>query len=110
MYSAFFQLLASILATYIVADYHKGKSMPWVVFAYVIISVLKIDFDLFFFNYNFQDCDGPYYYKVSSKSFLEMYRTLIIIYFFWKVMSFVKSLNPVGPVMKRWKLSVLKWC
>ena len=35
LYSAFFQLLASILATYIVANYHKGKSMPWVVFVYV---------------------------------------------------------------------------
>jgi lysophospholipid acyltransferase len=35
LYSAFFQLLASILATYVVTNFHKGKSMPWVVFAYV---------------------------------------------------------------------------
>ena len=35
MYSAFFQFLASILVTYVVAEYHEGKSMPWVVFVCV---------------------------------------------------------------------------
>ena len=35
LYSAFFQFLANILVTYVVANYHKGKSMPWVVFVCV---------------------------------------------------------------------------
>jgi lysophospholipid acyltransferase len=32
IYSAFFQLLASILATYFIAKYDTSKRMPWVVF------------------------------------------------------------------------------
>ncbi|KAF8875343.1 MBOAT, membrane-bound O-acyltransferase family-domain-containing protein [Gymnopilus junonius] len=36
LYSAFFQLLASILTTYFVTKYDKSKRMPWVVFVHVI--------------------------------------------------------------------------
>jgi lysophospholipid acyltransferase len=32
MYSAFFQLLASIMATYLVAKNNKSAAMPWIVF------------------------------------------------------------------------------
>jgi lysophospholipid acyltransferase len=32
IYSAFFQLLASILATYFIAKYNKSSKMPWIVF------------------------------------------------------------------------------
>lgn len=32
IYTAFFQLLASILATYYIAKYDKSSKMPWVVF------------------------------------------------------------------------------
>jgi lysophospholipid acyltransferase len=35
IYSAFFQLLASILATYFIAKYDKSSRMPWVVFVCV---------------------------------------------------------------------------
>ena len=37
IYSAFFQLLGSILATYLIAKYDKSSRMPWVVFVYVIL-------------------------------------------------------------------------
>jgi len=32
IYSAFFQLLASILATYFIAKYNKSSKMPWIDF------------------------------------------------------------------------------
>ena len=35
IYSAFFQLLGSVLATYFVAKYDTSKKMPWLVFVYV---------------------------------------------------------------------------
>ena len=71
LYSAFFQCLASILFTYIVANYHKGKSMPWVVF--VCVASFQYSGWRSFLKYNFQDRDGPSssYFKVSSKASLK---------------------------------------
>jgi len=37
IYSAFFQLLGSIMATYLIAKYYKSPNMPWVVFVYVFL-------------------------------------------------------------------------
>ncbi|KAF9443690.1 endoplasmic reticulum protein [Macrolepiota fuliginosa MF-IS2] len=42
IYSAFFQLLASILATYYIAKYDKSKKMPWLVF-FVVMGHLTVN-------------------------------------------------------------------
>ncbi|KAF5364062.1 hypothetical protein D9756_000986 [Leucocoprinus leucothites] len=42
IYSAFFQLLASILATYYIAKYDKSKQMPWRVF-FIVMGHLTVN-------------------------------------------------------------------
>jgi lysophospholipid acyltransferase len=71
LYTGFFQLLASILITYVVAKFNKGKSMPWMIFVYVVsFSAGNKFFDLL----TFQDRDGPSHGEVCTKLF-EMYQT-----------------------------------
>ncbi|KAF8816510.1 endoplasmic reticulum protein [Phlegmacium glaucopus] len=61
LYSAFFQLLASILATYFIANFNKGKSMPWVVFVVVMghLTVNHVIRAVYGFSYETMEVTGP---------------------------------------------------
>ncbi|KAF8164820.1 endoplasmic reticulum protein [Crassisporium funariophilum] len=61
IYSAFFQLLASISATYFIAKYHKGNSMPWVVFVIVMghLTVNHVIRAIYGTSYETMEVTGP---------------------------------------------------
>ncbi|KAK7061370.1 MBOAT, membrane-bound O-acyltransferase family-domain-containing protein [Favolaschia claudopus] len=61
LYSAFFQLLASVLATYIIAKYYHGSNMPWLVFAVVMghLTFNHVIRSIFQFSYETLEVTGP---------------------------------------------------
>ncbi|KAJ3495292.1 hypothetical protein NLJ89_g10651 [Agrocybe chaxingu] len=61
IYSAFFQLLGSILATYFVTKYNKSASMPWIVFAIVMghLTVNHVIRAIYGFSYETMEVTGP---------------------------------------------------
>ncbi|KAG2014127.1 endoplasmic reticulum protein [Coprinopsis cinerea AmutBmut pab1-1] len=61
IYSAFFQLLGSILATYFIAKYDKSKKMPWVVFVIVMghLTVNHVIRAIYGFSYETMEVTGP---------------------------------------------------
>ncbi|KAJ2929534.1 hypothetical protein H1R20_g7551, partial [Candolleomyces eurysporus] len=61
IYSAFFQLLASILATYFIAKYDKSKKMPWIVFVVVMghLTVNHVIRAVYGFSYETMEVTGP---------------------------------------------------
>ena len=67
MTSGFFHLLASTLVTYFVANFYKGKRMPWVVFVYVASFTAGNRFFIFFFFF-FQNRNGSPDSEVSTNA------------------------------------------
>ncbi|KAF5320661.1 hypothetical protein D9619_001199 [Psilocybe cf. subviscida] len=61
MYSAFFQLLASIMATYIVAKNNTSAAMPWIVFVIVMghLTVNHVIRAVYGFSYETMEVTGP---------------------------------------------------
>ncbi|KDR74386.1 hypothetical protein GALMADRAFT_250302 [Galerina marginata CBS 339.88] len=61
IYSAFFQLLGSILATYFIARYDKSWRMPWVVFVIVMghLTVNHVIRVIYGFSYETMEVTGP---------------------------------------------------
>ncbi|KAJ6538943.1 endoplasmic reticulum protein [Mycena capillaripes] len=61
LYSAFFQLLASILGTYYIAKYHHGSLMPWIVFTFVMghLTVNHVIRYVYNFSYETIEVTGP---------------------------------------------------
>ncbi|KAF8960202.1 endoplasmic reticulum protein [Flammula alnicola] len=61
LYSAFFQLLASILATYYIAKFDKSAKMPWVVFVIVMghLTVNHVIRAIYGFSYETMEVTGP---------------------------------------------------
>ncbi|KAJ6456381.1 MBOAT, membrane-bound O-acyltransferase family-domain-containing protein [Mycena sanguinolenta] len=61
LYSAFAQLLASVLATFYITKYYHAPAMPWVVFAVVMghLTVNHIIRSTFRFSYETLDVRGP---------------------------------------------------
>ncbi|KJA21611.1 hypothetical protein HYPSUDRAFT_140361 [Hypholoma sublateritium FD-334 SS-4] len=61
IYSAFFQLLASIMATYLIAKYHKGSNMPWIVFVIVMghLTANHVIRAIYGFSYETMEVTGP---------------------------------------------------
>ncbi|PPR01662.1 hypothetical protein CVT26_013103 [Gymnopilus dilepis] len=61
LYSAFFQLLGSILATYFIAKYNKSKSMPWIVFVIVMghLTVNHVIRVIYGFSYETMEVTSP---------------------------------------------------
>ncbi|KAH9483154.1 Lysophospholipid acyltransferase [Psilocybe cubensis] len=61
IYSAFFQLLGSILATYFVTKYDKSSRMPWVVFTIVMghLTVNHVIRAIYGFSYETMEVTGP---------------------------------------------------
>ncbi|TFK43038.1 MBOAT, membrane-bound O-acyltransferase family-domain-containing protein [Crucibulum laeve] len=61
IYSAFFQLLASILATYFIAKYDRSSKMPWVVFVIVMghLTINHVIRAVYGFSYETMEVTGP---------------------------------------------------
>ncbi|KAH6888373.1 endoplasmic reticulum protein [Coprinopsis sp. MPI-PUGE-AT-0042] len=61
IYSAFFQLLGSVLATYFVAKYDTSKKMPWLVFVIVMghLTFNHVIRALYGFSYETMEVTGP---------------------------------------------------
>ncbi|KAF9563341.1 endoplasmic reticulum protein [Agrocybe pediades] len=61
IYSAFFQLFASILATYFIAKYDRSARMPWVVFVIVMghLAVNHVIRAVYGFSYETMEVTGP---------------------------------------------------
>lgn len=61
IYSAFFQLLGSILATYLIAKYDKSSRMPWIVFVVVMghLTVNHVIRAVYGFSYETMEVTGP---------------------------------------------------
>ncbi|TEB29423.1 endoplasmic reticulum protein [Coprinellus micaceus] len=61
IYTAFFQLLASILATYYIAKHDKSSKMPWVVFVIVMghLTYNHVIRALYGFSYETMEVTGP---------------------------------------------------
>ncbi|KAF5337018.1 hypothetical protein D9611_002943 [Ephemerocybe angulata] len=61
IYSAFFQLLASILATYFIAKYDKSSKMPWIVFVIVMghLTVNHVIRAIYGTSYETMEVTGP---------------------------------------------------
>jgi len=61
IYTAFFQLLGSILATYLIAKHDKSQKMPWVVFAVVMghLTYNHVIRAIYGFSYETMEVTGP---------------------------------------------------
>ncbi|KAJ7477135.1 endoplasmic reticulum protein [Mycena galericulata] len=61
LYSAFFQLLGSVLATYFLARYYHASAMPWVVFAFVMghLTVNHVIRSIYELSYETLEVTGP---------------------------------------------------
>ncbi|KAJ7667617.1 endoplasmic reticulum protein [Mycena polygramma] len=61
LYSAFLQLLASILGTYYITRYYHGSKMPWVVFIFVMghLTVNHVIRAIYNFSYETLEVTGP---------------------------------------------------
>ncbi|TFK74475.1 MBOAT-domain-containing protein [Pluteus cervinus] len=61
IYSAYFQLLASIVGTYFIAKFDQSRRMPWIVFAFVMghLTVNHVIRAWFEFSYETMEVTGP---------------------------------------------------
>lgn len=92
IYSAFFQLLASILATYFIAKYNKSSKMPWIVFVIVMghLTVNHVIRAVYGFSYETMEVTGP-----------QMVLTMKLTTFAWNVYDGRRK----AEALDKWQLS-----
>ncbi|KAJ7162609.1 endoplasmic reticulum protein [Mycena crocata] len=61
LYSAFFQLLASVLGTYCLTRYYNGPKMPWIVFTFVMghLTINHVIRSIYNLSYETLEVTGP---------------------------------------------------
>ncbi|KAH6896401.1 endoplasmic reticulum protein [Coprinopsis sp. MPI-PUGE-AT-0042] len=92
IYSAFFQLLGSVLATYFVAKYDTSKKMPWLVFVIVMghLTFNHVIRALYGFSYETMEVTGP-----------QMVLTMKLTTFAWNVHDGRRK----GEELDKWQLA-----